>query len=459
MILGLIGLFSLACPDTQPPTIIITQPTNNTTVSGNVEIIVTATDNVGVTKVEFYVDGSLEGTDNTATGDEYSYIWDASNEPAGSSHTIQARAYDAAGNVGESSVITIEIGEAGTEHCGNISVDETWFARDNPHIVTCDIDVKAILTIEPGVVVKFHVGTNIDVGFSDPGAIIANGTASSPITFTSNVSYPSPGDWDGINFGDKTMDAVTSLNNCLIEYAAGGSTDANIYCSEANPTITNCTIRHSSGYGVKSYQGGFTQFTGNTITQNGLYPVHIYGEFVRTLGPNNSMFGNTYDGILVVGDYIKTTGTWLDHGVPYIIEERSVSIGGAANPVITIAPNSTLKFYNGCIKVGDFGPGGLIADGSLGEITFTSNTTPPSPGDWYGIHIYDVTVTILNNCLIEYGGGSTNGNISCWNANPIITFCKINHSSHYGIYLWQSSPTMTGNTFTGNALGDVHVED
>lgn len=83
LVLGLIWL--VGCPpiDTEKPTVSITQPANNATVSGIVEIKATATDNEAVTKVEFYVDGSLKGTDETATDSEYSYSWDARAETPG----------------------------------------------------------------------------------------------------------------------------------------------------------------------------------------------------------------------------------------------------------------------------------------------------------------------------------------------------------------------------------------
>lgn len=86
--------------DTTAPTVSVTSPTNGATVSGTVALGASASDNVGVTKVEFRVNGNLVGTDTSAP---YTGVWDASAAAAGS-HTIQARAYDAAGNVNNASV-------------------------------------------------------------------------------------------------------------------------------------------------------------------------------------------------------------------------------------------------------------------------------------------------------------------------------------------------------------------
>lgn len=106
-ITGLNGCFG--CPgDTIKPTVVISFPANNSVVSGVVTIQVTADDNVGVVKVEFYVDGAKIGED---TSSPYECNWNTDNLQYNSQHTIQARAYDNAGNIGESSIITVTIGD------------------------------------------------------------------------------------------------------------------------------------------------------------------------------------------------------------------------------------------------------------------------------------------------------------------------------------------------------------
>ena len=82
--------------DNIAPTVAITNPANNATVprKSNVTITATASDNVGVARVEFLVNGNLQCTD-TAT--PYSCVWRVPN-PMNRTHTIQARAFDAAGN-------------------------------------------------------------------------------------------------------------------------------------------------------------------------------------------------------------------------------------------------------------------------------------------------------------------------------------------------------------------------
>jgi len=95
--------------DTTAPTISVTAPTNGSTVSGIVTITASASDNVGVAKVEFYVDGTLRSTDTTSP---YSWSWDTTTF-ANSSHTIVAKAYDAANNIGTSTTVSVTVSNTG----------------------------------------------------------------------------------------------------------------------------------------------------------------------------------------------------------------------------------------------------------------------------------------------------------------------------------------------------------
>ena len=94
-----------AAGDTTAPTTSITAPANGATVSGTVSVTATASDNVGVTRVEFWRDGALQSTDTTSP---YAWSWNTSGLANGS-HTLQSKAYDAATNVGTSTTITVTV--------------------------------------------------------------------------------------------------------------------------------------------------------------------------------------------------------------------------------------------------------------------------------------------------------------------------------------------------------------
>lgn len=91
--------------DTTRPTTSITSPSNGATVTGTRVITANASDNVGVARVEFLVDGVSRGTDTTSP---FTFSWNTT-QYSNSTHTIQSRAYDAADNVTTSATITVTV--------------------------------------------------------------------------------------------------------------------------------------------------------------------------------------------------------------------------------------------------------------------------------------------------------------------------------------------------------------
>lgn len=96
-------------------------------VKGTLSIGATASDNIGVTKVEFSIDGILKSTDTTAP---YSFTWYTTMIPNGG-HTLTATAYDTAGNstssdvpltVNNSMSANILMNISGTTAAGTISL-------------------------------------------------------------------------------------------------------------------------------------------------------------------------------------------------------------------------------------------------------------------------------------------------------------------------------------------------
>lgn len=99
--------------DTIAPTISITNPANGATVSGtSVTLSANATDNIGVSGVRFKVDGTNNGTEDTAA--PYSIIWD-STLVANGAHTVTATARDATGNSATSSGIIVTVNNIVTD--------------------------------------------------------------------------------------------------------------------------------------------------------------------------------------------------------------------------------------------------------------------------------------------------------------------------------------------------------
>ena len=90
--------------DTTAPTVAITNPANGAIVTrkSTVTITATASDNVGVTRVDFLVNGALQCSDTTAP---YSCAWRVPGA-ANKTYQLQARAFDAASN---SATATVQV--------------------------------------------------------------------------------------------------------------------------------------------------------------------------------------------------------------------------------------------------------------------------------------------------------------------------------------------------------------
>ena len=91
--------------DNSAPTTALSSPAQNTQLRRIVQVSATASDNQGVSRVEFHANGTLIGTDTTAP---YSVSWNLVWVPKGS-HTLTAKAYDAVGNVTMSVPVTVTV--------------------------------------------------------------------------------------------------------------------------------------------------------------------------------------------------------------------------------------------------------------------------------------------------------------------------------------------------------------
>lgn len=92
-------------PDKTLPTVSLTAPSNGSTVSGIVTLTATAADNVGVIRVEFYVNAVFLGTDTSVP---YQISWNSTTVVNGTT-TLRARAVDAAGNKRDSANVVVTV--------------------------------------------------------------------------------------------------------------------------------------------------------------------------------------------------------------------------------------------------------------------------------------------------------------------------------------------------------------
>ncbi|GGJ25127.1 chitinase [Deinococcus roseus] len=92
--------------DTTAPTSSLSLSPSTLTAAGNINLTASATDNVGVTKVEFYRGTTLIATDTTAP---YTYAHAYSSSSQNGTYSYTAKAFDAAGNTKTSAAVSATV--------------------------------------------------------------------------------------------------------------------------------------------------------------------------------------------------------------------------------------------------------------------------------------------------------------------------------------------------------------
>ncbi len=202
-----------------------------------------------------------------------------------------------------------------TNVSGYIITDSTWTLAGSPYLVVEDVVIYpgSVLTIEPGVLVKFSNGTSL---ITD-GRLIACGNATDKITFTSDSVAPEPGDWTGIFIHSI---GFCNITNAIIEYATTGvdfnileqhnifrqnqliSNIIGIRCSgyQVGPDLDTLTIKNNTDSGIFLDDEGSVNIANSLISNN---KIGIRGgENPGLFSVNNcTISNNTNDGISTDG--------------------------------------------------------------------------------------------------------------------------------------------------------------
>lgn len=123
---------------------------------------------------------------------------------------------------------------------GGIYANTTWTFANSPYIVTGNVVVFPgfTLTIEPGVTIKFDTATSLEIR---QATLVAAGTSTDNIVFTSSSPNPVIGSWGNSNGGIwiNGTSLGTLFNHCLVEYSTSGINATNTIAYLKNSTIRN----------------------------------------------------------------------------------------------------------------------------------------------------------------------------------------------------------------------------
>ena len=255
--------FGLDNLDGVAPTATLTAPANGATVSGTVAVTANASDNIGLDRVEFLLDGALLGSDATAP---YAYSWNSAAASNGA-HALQARAVDLAGNTGSSAPVNVTVsgGTGGGGGGGTTPVTVTFSNEDaNDGYVKAGSGgtAPAVGTLESSL--GLAVGRGTDGKFnrtllSFDTASLPDGATVTAATLTVTYRSASGDPWSNPAGNSLVIDANSGcIGACSIETGDWGA------------ATTSTAVAQ-----LLSFSGG-TQ-TSNLFTANGLTAINRTG--------------------------------------------------------------------------------------------------------------------------------------------------------------------------------------
>ena len=315
---------------------------------------------------------------------------------------------------------------------GTINVDTTWttshiYVLPGGYFPYSEVIVSAgvVLTIEPGVVIKFK---EKPFGLVIDGKIIANGTEQNPIYFTSYkddtlcgdtngdgyATTPSSGDWEGITFNYGSDDS-SSIQQAVIRYS--GYYQGPVILDKVVPILENITFASNTFNGVRIAGGNWP-----SVSLNSTSVIYFIGDGINIL-PGHKLE-------IAPGVKIKL-GSQFGNNAIYVSGQLKAE-GTQDSPIIF----TSLKDDWVC---------GI---GAAGETICDTNNdgydSLPNASDWEAI-IFNTgsdESSIIKYTIIRYGGNGSSINLVSSNA-PIV--------------LDRVSPTLDNISFQNNSANVVQL--
>ncbi len=310
----------------------------------------------------------------------------------------------------DSNIVTImnDIGQVTTWSADSIYLIRAW-----------DFYINNTLTIEAGTIIKFH-SDGPDMIIGSGGTIIANGTDTKPIIFTSwkddehggdtngdtDGTTPARKDWGGISTNDNNGSV---FNYCEFYYGGNSTYTSTLEVYGNNIQVTHCTFAFNAGDDPSGWYGaldaGYAEsacvINSNTFYDN-IRPFSVGLEFSIDNSnsfshPTDNQRRNQYNGIFVETlNELNSAISWHETEVPFVIDDNDWWITSGAS--LTLGNNVCLKFRPQSAIVMDDTDAIINHDGA--GIIFTSykddtckgdtngdgSATQPGPDDWLGIY-------------------------------------------------------------------------
>ncbi|HOK38765.1 MAG TPA: hypothetical protein P5538_08075 [Bacteroidales bacterium] len=313
------------------------------------------------------------------------------------------------------------------EVTSDITEPTTWSGDKIYVIKKFDFIVEAELTIEPGAIIKLHPNYKT-ITIAQGGKILARGTASSPIVFTSfkddtsggdtngdgGITTPAVGDWQSIDINGTSGSEFIYCKFLYGGFGLNPSPTLDLSTGGSSAKIENCTFANNGGGKNGSFYVGVlhadnaanSTIIRNNTFYNNVLPLTINAEI--DIDNSNTFsyqsFTNTYNSIFVFGNIDKNT-SWGETEVAFVITSENMQVG--VGKTLTLANSVVLKFLengqltllSGESSLINYNGSGVFYtsfkdDDLKGDSNGDGTSSVPATADWTGIYLdnWDKTV-------------------------------------------------------------------
>jgi len=325
-----------------------------------------------------------------------------------------------------------------------------------------------------GVSSQFFYTDIVNAGFGSWNANLYCNSTNEPLLMNCNFNLA---DGNGLRLNNSSI----TLEDCLFD----GNTENGVHLENSNPSLINSTSSANGAAGVYLTSPVSEPNFANMALTNNLYGMHYPSPDFTILPPNGtlSMTANTYNGICLSEGNVANNQVWNSTAFDYVML-GNLTIGKYGDVSrLTIEPGNTIKFLNGNnLRIGFHSAyhhaGELYAIGTVDStITFTSYDG--SVGGWEEIYFEDRSdlwgaTSVMDYCVVENGNAynvyienttvpailncefndAVQDGIKCYGAYNSIETSSFNNNGRYPLYFDEplTSPTINGNTWTGNTI-------
>lgn len=357
-----------APPDVTPPDVRLTVPVFGATLSGTVALVASASDAGGVSRVEFYADATLIGSD---TAYPYSIAWNTTTV-RNATYTLRARAYDAVGNIATSPTVSVSVSNATTTPTelivsgGFEPAVSSWTTTGAAYFSTGGVQ-------HTGVGYAYLAKANSVTGALSQTIDIPAGTNPS-LSFWLNVTSSEP---SATVASDTLFVQVLNSNGVLLQTLAT--------YSNLNKGLSGVYVL-KSGFSLGAYAGQRVRLQFRAVTDGvNITTFRVDDVSMKAVVPSPPSSGE----LIVSGGFEPTVMGWTKTGVAFF------STGGVQHTGVGYAYLAKANSVTGSIQQKITIPAGSAPSLSFWLNVTSSEPSPTVPADELFVEVLNASGTVL----------------------------------------------------------------